>query len=699
MEQSTSKRKDCFTCVPRELRSSKRKRVERELDKRTKENPQSATSGQAAGPEEVLLIGEECTGKKSQFLTELKSKYRILCGGIQPVRFQCDKCDIDKLFVSSRIKFLEEIYGEPINQERWANLVDYKAIFTDPRTKSKRRIIDGRPGYGKSMLALKITNDWCKGRAPMKEFQVLILLQLKQFRNVPSIYSAIKMFLLPKDSTLTEDDIKDILDGSSTMVLLDGYDEYPERENKDTDISHILQGDMFQKHEVVLITRTSCLPPDHTNATIKRIQLTGFDEPSRERYIQKVVAPGRPGIASKLSRFFKVCSVPASICRTPLLFVMMCHMVKKSGRLQNFMTVTQCFNHIIKCFHNHKEVMGTEGNQDKELDHSKLDQVAFEGLSGNVQQISWDKDKLIGQIGKDLYAEYVRIGILIEEESFNYDSLEYYTRTGFYHKMIAEWYAAHHLARVATQPEVKLGPCQKPLSEANDHTENRGTVFDISLNPHEDLCVYRYACGLSPVAAQKITTHLGNGDIDQNTLLCMAEYSGSLASIEETVTLLCSRGIKIRGTHSSLLQKSTVTVMEFASSRKPGPDITVFVEPPNEKLFCLLCKNVFRDPVITECGHTYCKQCATSKHFSNCPVDNNNLSWTIHKNILVRELVEELVIHCRYGCKLSDDKSGNKYEVDPDGCPCTFPMKDRSKHESHCGFASRSCLSNTGCPP
>lgn len=80
-------------------------------------------------------------------------------------------------------------------------------------------------------------------------------------------------------------------------------------------------------------------------------------------------------------------------------------------------------------------------------------------------------------------------------------------------------------------------------------------------------------------------------------------------------------------------------------------------------------------------------------------MDNNNLSWTINKNILVRELVEELVIHCRYGCKLSDDKSSNRYEVDPDGCPCTFPMKDRREHESSCGFASRSCLSNTGCPP
>jgi len=31
-------------------------------------------------------------------------------------------------------------------------------------------------------------------------------------------------------------------------------------------------------------------------------------------------------------------------------------------------------------------------------------------------------------------------------------------------------------------------------------------------------------------------------------------------------------------------------------------DVVVFVEKPNARLFCLLCKNVFKEPVIVSCG-------------------------------------------------------------------------------------------------
>lgn len=57
-------------------------------------------------------------------------------------------------------------------------------------------------------------------------------------------------------------------------------------------------------------------------------------------------------------------------------------------------------------------------------------------------------------------------------------------------------------------------------------------------------------------------------------------------------------------------------------------------------------------------------------------MDNFGLSVMV-KNIAVSEQVGELVIHCRYGCKLPDNNPGSKYEVDPEGCPFTFPLKDR----------------------
>ena len=49
-----------------------------------------------------------------------------------------------------------------------------------------------------------------------------------------------------------------------------------------------------------------------------------------------------------------------------------------------------------------------------------------------------------------------------------------------------------------------------------------------------------------------------------------------------------------------------------------------------------------------------------------CPVDRVKLSIVV-ANIAVAEQIGEIIVHCKYGCKLNE--STNSYEVDPDGCP------------------------------
>ena len=63
-----------------------------------------------------------------------------------------------------------------------------------------------------------------------------------------SVFQAIKQFILPRDSTLAEADIATVMYKSkSTVIILDGYDEYPVHEtNKLTDIISIIRREMFQ---------------------------------------------------------------------------------------------------------------------------------------------------------------------------------------------------------------------------------------------------------------------------------------------------------------------------------------------------------------------------------------------------------------------------------------------------------------------
>ncbi|WP_411026533.1 NACHT domain-containing protein, partial [Salmonella sp. s54395] len=123
---------------------------------------------------------------------------------------------------------------------------------------SRRQLIEGEPGYGKSTLALQLLYDWCNNisDSPLRKVEILIFLRLRQLGGVTSIFAAIRRFILPRDSTLSEDDVKKIMEKSSPiMVVLDGFDEYPDQADSETDISLIIKKQMFQDVDVILTTR------------------------------------------------------------------------------------------------------------------------------------------------------------------------------------------------------------------------------------------------------------------------------------------------------------------------------------------------------------------------------------------------------------------------------------------------------------
>ncbi|KAL5484120.1 hypothetical protein EMCRGX_G020568 [Ephydatia muelleri] len=115
----------------------------------------------------------------------------------------------------------------------------------------------------------------------------------------------------------------------------------------------------------------------------------------------------------------------------------------------------------------------------------------------------------------------------------------------------------------------------------------------------------------------------------------------------------------------------------------------------NLKVFCQLCNRIYREPYITSCGHTFCKECVTNSTTSVCPYENTSLTLVV-KNLTVAEQVGDLTIHCQYGCKLKQDDSG-QYEIDPEGCPITVKLGSRHKHETECEFASVECPNSSVC--
>lgn len=124
-------------------------------------------------------------------------------------------------------------------------------------------------------------------------------------------------------------------------------------------------------------------------------------------------------------------------------------------------------------------------------------------------------------------------------------------------------------------------------------------------------------------------------------------------------------------------------------------DIIVFVDPPSKKLFCRICEKVFTDPVIVQCGHTYCRPCVQNNIEAVCPVDEQKLVVMV-ANIAVAEQIGELLIHCCFGCVYIE--SSNRYVVDATRCPMTIKLHNRKEHESLCDYMPVECPNNAGCP-
>ncbi|XP_071851127.1 NLR family CARD domain-containing protein 4-like [Apostichopus japonicus] len=517
--------------------------------------------GTASASQSALTLAE----KKCILLDSLKTAYKKQYDALQPIPYIKDRlyC-VDKVFVEGGIEHVLESQSGNSQKER---LSSYKDIFTDSSSRLyNRRIVKGEAGYGKSTLTLQLAYDWCNGvfDSPVSAADVLILLKLRQLGNVRSIYKAIKVILLPSEFRLNSKDIKDILQRCTTVkIILDGFDEYPNREKSNrSDIWRIIKSKLFETFDVTLTTRF--IPIDFKRSSPKRLELIGFDDTARDQYIRKAIT-GKNNInaADKIKRGLQENPILDDICQVPLFFVTFAHMTHERDDFRKFKSVTDFFVYMLKCFHSHTRNKASDNNVDSyyveyEVNHVELDKVAFEGLNRENQQITWNKKQLRQRLGKQFYDLYIRVGILVEEEipedsnrETSSGDIKTNTEVRFYHKIFCEWYASFRLAIV---------------------TANANNAFELEqilgkMDPFDLQYVFRFACGLSRSAASKIIEYMKKKkDCDKFAILCILEQNGDIEEIRKTVKELCSNSVIINRDDIKLLQRSTVQLLQIASS-------------------------------------------------------------------------------------------------------------------------------------
>ncbi|PIK36063.1 putative NLR family CARD domain-containing protein 4 [Apostichopus japonicus] len=400
------------------------------------------------------------TRQDSLFLSQLKSIYENLYSAVKPIPFLHGNFTVHELYVEGGIEYKSK---NKKKENPWEPLGSYNNIFTHPEMMGNRWIIEGEPGYGKSTLSLQLAYEWCN-KVPgsfMSDIDIFLFIRLRQLKGVKSIYEAIKMFILPKNSSFTVNDIKDfIANSSSVLIILDGFDEYPDRDSKESsDVFDIINGKMLPECKVILTTRSLQRPKDYAPRT-NVIKLTGFKTEAQDKYMQKAVTVnGHKSMENTIKEWLEANPILNDLCEVPLFFVMYAHLSLDSDALRNCTSVTSFFRYMITCLHSHLKLKFKDENVDmlllSENFHEELDKICFDHLNGHSYNPDISKDILIPKLGKEFLEHYLSIGILREETSVVMsnepgiqasDHVKTVSNVRFYHSLFCEWYAAHHLA-------------------------------------------------------------------------------------------------------------------------------------------------------------------------------------------------------------------------------------------------------------
>ncbi|XP_071820682.1 uncharacterized protein [Apostichopus japonicus] len=471
------------------------------------------------------------------------------------------KCSVNIIFVEGGIYYLAQEGDSMQKPDVLEPLESYNDILSSPKTKSMRKIIEADPGFGKSTLASQLVYDWCTEdpESPLKDVEILIFLQLRQLTGVNSIYTAIKNSIVPKDEDMDEACIEKILKAykKSVVMLFDSYDEYPDKNETETDIFSIIEMKMFLDILVIILTRTLNLPPNLHPET-KRIRLTGFGVAERRNYVLKAVADDVQ-LADRIEEQLQRNPFLRDLCQVPLFSTMVAHIATERPEIEIFSTVTRFFTYVIACVHNHMVIKkdASTGVPAFETELAKLYRIAFDGLTQKNQQLTWENTYLVSELGQEFYDNYIKLGMLAQEVIFDISQCRYKTVARIWHKIICEFYASHHLVWILSEG----------ASSAASSINVKETLK--SINPLDLQYVYRFACGLNKSAADIIVKHLQETKEEQQfAILCMLEQEEKSDQFMQSVKDLVSSVISITEYDAILLQRSTIQVLEVASAKQ-----------------------------------------------------------------------------------------------------------------------------------
>ena len=220
-------------------------------------------------------------------------------------------------------------------------------------------LIEGAPGIGKTVLLKEIAYRWGKKQL-LQQFELLLLVFLRDpsLQETKSVEDLLQLFCIgdKKAAEIVSACTQFLFanGGRSLMLMLDGYDEYPNNLQKNSLIADILKRRVLPYCGLVVSSRPHASEHLHKQAAI-RVDILGFTETEREHYIKQAL-PDQPHKIKELTQYLyqqpsidSICFIPFNMVILLYLYKLGIALPKNSTELYHHFICSTICRHLSKC--------------------------------------------------------------------------------------------------------------------------------------------------------------------------------------------------------------------------------------------------------------------------------------------------------------------------------------------------------------
>ena len=345
--------------------------------------------------------------------------------------------------------------------------VDYERMFSK-YTEGGLILVEGRPGSGKTTLVHKIARDWASGGDILTNAKLVFLVPLRilDHEKVGHTLSDLLESIYWNKSDLESECSKIIeLTGKGVCFILDGLDEYKQRDSKSSVVYALLHKRFIPDAMVIVASRPVATAGLRRNCVItKHIEVIGFSKNQIYEYIERFPfvhsAMSELSTEDKLKTYLKVHQNIQHMCYLPVHAAMVCFLHQYSECVPHTETkIYEEFTRLIllRCLSRSDEnaqLPSLNSLCEPEAEwFKKICHLAFD-MTIQSKQVVHQRDTEVLLSPDCSHGDECGLGLVTIDQTVAMFGLTN-THT-FLHLTLQEYLAAYHIASLEEDEQIKL---------------------------------------------------------------------------------------------------------------------------------------------------------------------------------------------------------------------------------------------------